>query len=155
MTRLETDPEAAAASDPTAASAQGYADDPRNSDVLVHVNGAYLPRAQAMVSVFDAGFGFGDGVWEGLRLHRGRILEFDAHLDRLERGARALAIALPMGRAGLRAAVEETLARNGMEHGAHIRLMVTRGVKSTPNQDPRFIVSGPTLVIVAEYKTPR
>lgn len=144
-----------AARDATAGSAQGYLPDPRNEGVLIHVNGAYLPRAEAVVSVFDAGFGFGDGVWEGLRLHRGRILEFDAHLDRLERGARALAIPLPMGRAGLRQAVEETLARNGMTHGAHIRLMVTRGTKSTPNQDPRFMLSGPTVVVVAEYKTPR
>lgn len=141
--------------DPTAASAQGYLPDPRNAGVLVHVNGAYVPRAEASVSVFDAGFSLGDGVWEGLRLHRGRILELDAHLDRLCEGARALAIPLPMGREGLRAAVLETLARNGMTDGAHLRLMVTRGVKSTPNQDPRFTLTGPTVVIVAEYKTPR
>ncbi|MEZ5752057.1 MAG: aminotransferase class IV [Paracoccaceae bacterium] len=139
----------------TTTAAQGYLPDPRNDTVLVWVNGALVPRQQAMVSVFDAGFGFGDGVWEGLRLVRGTILQFDAHLDRLFEGARSIAIDIPQGREGLRMAVEAVLRANGMEDGAHIRLMVTRGVKSTPNQDPRFIVQGPTVVIVAEFKTPR
>lgn len=138
----------------TAGSAQSYAPDPRNDRVLVHVDGAYVPRDRAVVSVFDSGFVLGDGVWEGLRLVRGRILQFDAHLDRICDGARALAIPLPMGRAGLRDAVLDTLARNGMEDGVHIRLMVTRGRRSTPNQDPRFVVGGPTVVVVAEWKGP-
>jgi len=135
--------------------AQGYNPDPRNDNVLVSVNGALVPRNQAMVSIFDAGFGFGDGVWEGLRLVRGRILHLDAHLDRLFEGAGSIALEIPQGRDGINAALEAVLAANGMEDGAHIRLMVTRGLKSTPNQDPRFIVSGPTVVIVAEFKTPR
>jgi len=138
----------------TASSAQSYAPDPRNDRVLIHVNGDYVPRDRAAVSVFDSGFVLGDGVWEGLRLVRGRILQFEAHLDRIADGARALAIALPMGREGLRAAVEETLKRNGMEDGVHIRLMVTRGLRSTPNQDPRFVTGGPTVVVVAEWKAP-
>lgn len=136
-------------------SAQGYLPDPRNETVRVWVNGQLVPRNEAVVSVFDAGFGFGDGVWEGLRLVRGKILQLDAHLDRLFDGANAIAIDLPMGRAGIKAALAETLAANQMEDGAHIRLMVTRGTKTTPNQDPRFMASGPTVVIVAEFKTPR
>lgn len=139
----------------TQTAAQGYLPDPRNDSVLVSVNGDLVPRQQAMVSVFDAGFGFGDGVWEGLRLVRGRILQFEAHLDRLFEGAGSIALQIPQGREGIRAAVQAVLDANGMQDGAHIRLMVTRGVKSTPNQDPRFIVSGPTVVIVAEFKTPR
>jgi len=138
----------------TARSAQSYAPDPRNERVLVHVDGALVPRDRAQVSVFDSGFVLGDGVWEGLRLVRGRLLQFDAHLDRLEHGARALAIPLPMGREGLRAVVLDTLAANAMHDGAHVRLMVTRGRRSTPNQDPRFVVGGPTVVVVAEYKAP-
>lgn len=140
--------------DPTARSAQSYAHDPRNDAVLVRVNGDYLPRARAVVSIFDSGFSLGDGIWEGLRLVRGRIVQFEAHLDRLVAGAGALAIALPMGREGLRAAVLETLAKNRMEDGVHLRLMVTRGLRSTPNQDPRFVIGGPTVVVVAEWKAP-
>lgn len=139
----------------TTTAAQGYVPDPRNEHVLVWVNGELVPRNQAMVSVFDAGFGFGDGVWEGLRLVRGQILQFDAHLDRLFEGARSIALDIPQGRQGIRDAVQGVLAANAMHDGAHIRLMVTRGVKSTPNQDPRFILQGPTVVIVAEFKTPR
>jgi branched-chain amino acid aminotransferase len=108
-----------------------------------------------MVSVFDAGFGFGDGVWEGLRLVRGGVLQREAHLDRLFEGARAIALEIPQGRDGINAAIDGVIAANGMEDGAHLRLMVTRGIKATANQDPRFILSGPTVVITAEYKTPR
>jgi branched-chain amino acid aminotransferase len=140
--------------DLTASSAQSFAADPRNASVLIHINGTFFPRDQAVISVFDSGFSLGDGVWEGLRMVRGRILEFDAHLDRLIQGATALAIALPMGREGLRTAVEETFSRNGMTDGAHARLMVTRGLRSTPNQDPKFVTGGPTVVVVAEWKAP-
>ena len=139
----------------TTTAAQGYMPDPRNDAVLVWVNGDLVPKAQAVVSVFDAGFGFGDGVWEGLRLVRGRILQRDAHLDRLFEGARAIALEIPQGRDGINAAIDGVLAANGMTDGAHLRLMVTRGIKATANQDPRFILSGPTVVITAEYKTPR
>lgn len=139
----------------TQTAAQGYLPDPRNDSVLVSVNGELVPRHQAMVSVFDAGFGFGDGVWEGLRQVRGTILQLDAHLDRLFEGAGSIALEIPQGRDGIKAALAAVLAANGMVDGAHIRLMVTRGIKSTPNQDPRFILSGPTVVIVAEFKTPR
>lgn len=139
----------------TATAAQGYVPDPRNENVLVWVNGDLVPKDKAMVSVFDAGFGFGDGVWEGLRLVRGRILQREAHLDRLFEGARSIALEIPQGRAGIDAAIDGVLAANGMEDGAHLRLMVTRGVKATANQDPRFIFTGPTVVITAEYKTPR
>lgn len=139
----------------TNTAAQGYVPDSRNDDVLVWVNGALMPKKEAVVSVFDAGFGFGDGVWEGLRLVRGVILQREAHLDRLFEGANAIALEIPQGRAGINAAIDGVLAANGMTDGAHLRLMVTRGVKSTANQDPRFILSGPTVVITAEYKTPR
>lgn len=134
-------------------SAQSYAPDPRNDRVLVHVNGDLVPRDEARVSVFDAGFGLGDGVWEGLRLVRGRILSLEAHLDRLYEGANSIRLEL-MPRADLVAAIDALLAANGMEDGVHIRLMVTRGVKTTINQDPRFVRGGPTVVILAEWKQP-
>jgi branched-chain amino acid aminotransferase len=136
-------------------SAQGYVADPRNENVLVFVNGAFVPRGEARVSVFDSGFVLGDGIWEGLRLVQGRIISLDAHLDRLWEGATSIALDIGMSRAELTQALHETLARNAMTDGAHVRLMVTRGVKRTPNQDPRFIVGTATVVIVAEFKTPK
>ena len=135
-------------------SAQGYVDDPRNTGVLVYVNGAFLPRDQASVSVFDAGFVLGDGVWEGLRLVRGRLISIDDHLDRLYEGAGAIRLDIGLDRAALLDAINATLERNGMTDGAHVRLMVTRGRKTTPNQDPRFAPGPATIVIVAEYKAP-
>jgi branched-chain amino acid aminotransferase len=136
-------------------SAQGYVDDPRNAGVLVYVNGAFVPRDAAVVSVFDSGFVLGDGVWEGLRLVQGRLTSLDAHIDRLYEGARSITLDIGMTRAALIEAIQATLARNGMHDGAHVRLMVTRGKKHTPNQDPRFVVGGATIVIVAEYKAPK
>ena len=136
-------------------SAQGYLADPRNDSVLVYVDGALVPRAEARVSVFDSGFVLGDGIWEGLRLVRGRIVSLAAHLDRLYEGATSIALDIGLSRAELTQAVIDTLARNAMTDGAHVRLMVTRGVKRTPNQDPRFVIGKATVVIVAEFKTPK
>jgi branched-chain amino acid aminotransferase len=138
-----------------ATSAQGYVDDPRNESVLVYVNGEFVPRSAATVSVFDSGFVLGDGVWEGLRLVQGRLISLEAHLDRLFEGARAIALDIGLTREEVTAAVRATLARNDMHDGAHVRLMVTRGRKTTPNQDPRFVVGPPTIVIVAEFKRPK
>ena len=135
-------------------SAQSYAPDPRNEDVLVYVNGAFVPRHEARVSVFDSGFVLGDGVWEGLRLVKGTLISLDAHMDRLFEGANSIALDIGMTREAVVDAVRQTLHRNGMTDGAHVRLMVTRGVKRTVNQDPRFIIGGATVVIVAEYKAP-
>ncbi len=139
----------------TAASAQGYLPDPRNEQVLIYVDGNFVPRNEARVSVFDSGFVLGDGVWEGLRLKAGRLVQIDSHLDRLFEGARSIALDIGRSREEVAAAIHETLARNNMLDGAHIRLMITRGVKSTPNQDPRFVIGKATMVIVAEYKSPR
>jgi branched-chain amino acid aminotransferase len=136
------------------ASAQAYMADARNDQVLVYVNGSFFPRDKAMVSVFDSGFALGDGVWEGLRLVKGRLISLDAHMDRLFEGARMIDLDIGLDRAGVIKAIQDTLAKNGMTDGAHLRLMVTRGLKTTPNQDPRFVIGKATIVIVAEYKTP-
>jgi len=139
---------------PQGQSAQAYLPDSRNDKVLVYVNGEFVPRDEARVSVFDSGFVLGDGVWEGLRLATGRLISLEAHLDRLFEGARAIDLDIGLTREGVIAAIRATLERNGMTDGAHIRLMVTRGPKRTPNQDPRFAIGKATVVIVAEYKTP-
>jgi branched-chain amino acid aminotransferase len=130
------------------------AGDPRNASILISVNGELKPRPEAMVSVFDSGFMLGDGVWEGLRVHKGRIAFLEGHLDRLFEGAKAIAMDIGLGREELTQRLYETLDANRMEDGAHIRLMVTRGVRSTPYQDPRVVVTPATVVIIAEYKEP-
>jgi branched-chain amino acid aminotransferase len=136
------------------AGSQDYQADPRNETVLVYLNGALTPRGQAMVSIFDAGFSMGDGVWEGLRLHKGTLLFLDAHLDRLFEGAKAVALDIGLDRAGLKDALRRTLEANGMTEGVHVRLMVTRGLKATVSQDPRNALGRSTIAIVAEYKIP-
>jgi len=133
---------------------QHSADDPRNADILISVNGVLKHRDQAMVSVFDSGFVLGDGVWEGFRVAGGQPLFLDAHLDRLYEGAKALLLDIGLDRAQLTRAILETLDANGMHgDGVHVRLMVTRGVKRTPYQDPRVTVGPATIVIIPEYKT--
>ncbi|WP_128892623.1 aminotransferase class IV [Erythrobacter sp. HKB08] len=129
--------------------------DPRNETILINVNGDLVPRAEAMVSVFDSGFMLGDGVWEGLRLHLGRLAFLDEHLDRLYEGAKAIAMDIGLTREELTTRLEETIDANGMrdQEGVHIRLMVTRGIRSTPYQDPRVVISPATIVIIPEYKS--
>ncbi|MCP4805769.1 MAG: aminotransferase class IV [Proteobacteria bacterium] len=128
--------------------------DDRNEHVLVYVNGELKPRGQAMVSVFDSGFLMGDGVWEGLRVHGGKVPFLDAHLDRLFEGARALDLDVGRTRQELVDALYETIRANDMVDGVHVRLMVTRGLKRTPFQGPSVNVGQSTLVIAAEWKEP-
>jgi branched-chain amino acid aminotransferase len=133
-------------------SSQSYLPDDRNERVLVYVNGEFVPRAEARISVFDAGYVCGDGVWEGVRLVRGNVVSFDAHVERLLEGARTIQMDIGLSREQIKAVITSTFEKNGMTDGAHARLMVTRGVKKTPNQDPRFVIGGPTIVCVAEHK---
>jgi branched-chain amino acid aminotransferase len=128
--------------------------DPRNASILVSVNGELKPRAEAVVSVFDSGFMLGDGVWEGLRVHKGKLAFLGRHLDRLFEGARAIAMDVGLSREGLIGRLYATLDANRMNEGVHVRLMVTRGVRATPYQDPRVVVGGATIVIIPEYKEP-
>src|SRR3954454_20937660 len=135
--------------------AHDYPDDPRNLDILINVNGRLLPRSQAVVSVFDAGFVLGDGVWEGIRVSAGHPAFLEQHLDRLWEGAAAIALDIGRSREQMTAELYRTLEANGMDgDGVHIRLMVTRGPKSTPYQDPRMSAGPATVVIIAEYKVP-
>jgi branched-chain amino acid aminotransferase len=128
--------------------------DERNEDILVYINGEFYRRDEARISVFDSGFLVGDGVWEGLRLHEGEFAFLNLHLDRLFEGAKAIHLEIGMTRGEITEALRETVQRNGMEgsSGVHVRLMVTRGDKKTPSQDPRLAVGGPNVVIIAEHK---
>ena len=116
--------------------------DPRNADILVHVNGRLVPRADARVSVFDSAVQGGDAVWEGLRVYNGRIAALGDHLQRLQDSARALAFAAVPTSESIRAALFETLKANGMQDETHIRLTLTRGEKTTSGMNPRLNQSG-------------
>src|SRR6204780_4681412 len=134
---------------------QDYVGDVRNDAVLISVDGVLTPRDEAKVSVFDSGFVLGDGVWEGLRLYDGRIAFLDKHFDRLWNGAKMLRIDIGLTRAELQKRVFDVIDANGMTDGVHLRLMVTRGVKRSPYQDPRLTIGAATIVIIPEWKVPR
>ncbi|MDE2383730.1 MAG: aminotransferase class IV [Alphaproteobacteria bacterium] len=138
-----------------AANIHDIAQDPRNASILISVNGQLYPREKAVVSVFDSGFILGDGVWEGLRLVNGGVPFLRAHLERLYEGAKAIFMDVGISPQELVQRLFDCIAANKMEDGVHIRLMVTRGVKSTPYQDPRVTVGKATIVIIPEYKTPK
>ena len=103
-----------------------YVDDPRNAEIFININGEFFPRSEAKISVFDSGFILGDGVWEGIRLHHGRLAFIDKHIKRLFDGAKALDLDIGLSKASLVARIEETCAVNNMQDGVHIRLMVTQ-----------------------------
>ena len=126
--------------------------DVRNKDVLIYVNGELLQREEAKISVFDSGYLVGDGVWEAMRLYEGKLAFVDLHLDRLWNGAKAVGMELGFEREWLVEQIEKVLEANHMKTGVHLRVMVTRGIKKTPSQDPRLTLSGPNLVIIAEHK---
>lgn len=136
--------------------AHSYEDDPRNAAIRIWINGEFQPRDKASVSVFDSGFILGDGVWEGLRVHEGHIAFLDQHLDRLFEGAKTLDFDIGLSRSELTDTLYATLSENAMTsgEGVHIRLMVTRGIKATPYQDPRVTISPASIVIIPEWKNP-
>jgi branched-chain amino acid aminotransferase len=127
---------------------------PKNRDLMVNVNSQLVHRDKAGISPFDSAVQGGDAVWEGLRLYNGRIFKLHEHLDRLERSARALSFAEIPAREKIIEQIKRTLAANKMRDGVHIRLTVTRGVKTTSGMDPRLNQNGATLVILAEHKAP-
>ncbi len=126
--------------------------DERNKDVLVYINGEFFHRDEAKISVFDSGYLVGDGIWEGIRLHEGKFAFLDLHLDRLFQAAKTVDLNLGKSREELTNALYQTVQRNDMHTNVHVRLMVTRGNKKTPAQDPRLTISGPNIVIIAEHK---
>lgn len=126
--------------------------DPRNEEILVHVDGELKPRHEAKVSVFDSSVQGGDAVWEGLRVYKGQVADLERHLDRLFASAHAMAFAGVPSRDEVRRALFETLRANGMTDGAHVRLTLTRGVKVTSGMSPHWNQAGCTLIVLAEWK---
>lgn len=131
-----------------------YQADPRNADILASVNGEMKHRDEATVSVFDSGYILGDGVWEGLRVKSGGIAFLPEHMKRLYAGAKTIDMDIGLTKEEMAKRLFDCLKANEMTDGVHIRLMVTRGIKKTPYQGPRFTITKPTVVIIPEYKSP-
>lgn len=131
-----------------------YVYDDRNADILVSINGELKHRDAATVSVFESGYLLGDGVWEGMRVHNGGVAFLEEHLKRLYAGAKTIDMDIGLSPAQLTQQLFDCLKAQEMHEGVHIRLMVTRGVKKTPYQGPRFTITPPTIVIIPEYKSP-
>jgi len=133
-------------------STHDYAPDPRNDSALISVDGDLVPRAEAKVSVFDSGFMLGDGIWESLRVHQGVPLFFEQHVARLFEGARAIDLEVGLSAVELYERITGCVEANGWRDHVHVRLMITRGIRATPYQSPRVVVSPPTIVIIPEIK---
>ena len=129
-----------------------YIQDPRNDTILIYINGDIISRSDAKVSVFDSGFLLGDGVWEGIRLHNGQLVFLTEHMERLYAGANAIGMDIGVSSEELTNKIMETIEANQMYSDVHLRLIVSRGLKSTPYQHPRVNIGGPTIVIIPEYK---
>ena len=127
--------------------------DSRNDSILIFINDELFPRADAKISVFDSGYLVGDGIWEAVRLYDGVLVFLDQHLNRLWSAAASVGLDLKMTKADLKSKIQYTLDTNQMTDKVHVRIMITRGFKKTPSQDPRLTISGPNIVIIAEHKT--
>ena len=134
------------------ASTHDYKIDSRNKDIQIYLNGDFFHRSEAKVSVMDSGYLLGDGVWEGIRLHKQHLVHLDKHLERLYDGAKAIEMEIGISKDEMKTAIKQTLEKNKMESDVHIRLIVSRGIKATPYQHPKVTIGEPTIVIIPEYK---
>ena len=136
------------------ASTHDYEIDSRNNNIQIYIDGEFFYRAEAKVSVMDSGYLLGDGVWEGIRLYNSHLIHLEKHLERLYEGAETIEMNIGISKSEMRSALEQTLQRNEMISDVHIRLIVSRGIKSTPYQHPKVTIGNPTIVIIPEYKKP-
>ena len=134
------------------ASTHDYDNDSRNHNIQIYISGQFYSRSEAKISVMDSGYLLGDGVWEGIRFHNGNLVHLDRHLDRLYEGANAIEMNIGISKDEMITALKKTLEKNRMTSDVHIRLIVSRGIKSTPYQHPKVTVGKPTIVIIPEYK---
>ena len=133
-------------------STHDFIKDPRNNNIKIYVNGEFFTRDKASISVFDSGFLLGDGVWSGIRFHKKKLLFIKEHLDRLFIDAKQIGMKIHFSKKKIQTEILKTLKINKMSTDVHIRLVISRGIKSTPYQDPAFTISKPTIVIIPEYK---
>ena len=135
-------------------SSHDFKKDKRNNLIKIYINGKFYKRKDAKISVFDSGFLLGDGIWTSLRLHNNKFLFLEDHILRLYQDAKAISLKIPCSKKFLKEAIIKTASINKMKKDVHIRIIISRGIKSTPYQDPSFTISNPTLVIIPEYKIP-
>lgn len=126
--------------------------DDRNKEIQIYINGEFFRREDAKISVFDSGYLVGDGIWEALRLHQGVLVFLEDHLNRLWASAASVGMEFPFTKDELTQTIWNVLNRNNMLDHVHVRIMITRGIKKTPSQDPRLTISGPNVVIIPEFK---
>ena len=136
------------------ASTHDYEIDSRNDNIQIYINGQFFLRTDAKVSVMDSGYLLGDGVWEGIRLYNNHLIHLEKHLERLYKGAEAIQMDIGISKSEMKSALEKTLKKNEMTSDVHIRLIVSRGIKSTPYQHPKVTIGHPTIVIIPEHKIP-
>ena len=136
------------------ASTHDYEIDSRNDNIQIYIDGQFFPRTDAKVSVMDSGYLLGDGVWEGIRLYNNHLIHLEKHLERLYDGAETIQMDIGISKSEIKLALEKTLKKNEMISDVHIRLIVSRGIKSTPYQHPKVTIGHPTIVIIPEYKKP-
>jgi len=134
------------------ASTHDYEIDSRNENIEIYIDGQFFPRADAKVSVMDSGYLLGDGVWEGIRLYNNHLIHLEKHLERLYKGAETIQMDIGVSKSEMKSALKKTLKKNKMISDVHIRLIVSRGIKSTPYQHPKVTIGHPTIVIIPEYK---
>ena len=136
------------------ASTHDHEIDSRNDNIQIYIDGQFFPRTDAKVSVMDSGYLLGDGVWEGIRLYNNHLIHLEKHLERLYEGAETIQMDIGISKSEMKSALEKTLKKNEMISDVHIRLIVSRGIKSTPYQHPKVTIGHPTIVIIPEYKKP-
>tara|TARA_B100000212_G_scaffold264948_1_gene204508 strand:- start:9141 stop:10064 length:924 start_codon:yes stop_codon:yes gene_type:complete len=133
-------------------SSHSYIKNSKNEDIFINIDGKLFPRNEAKVSVFDSGFLLGDGVWEGIRLHKNRLIFINEHLDRLFSSAKGISLNIPFSKNEIIREISKVLEKNNMKEDVHIRLIISRGEKITPYQNPNANIGPVTLVIIPEFK---
>ena len=135
-------------------SSHDFIDDERNKNIKIYINGKFYKREDAKISVFDSSTLLGDGIWDSLRYHNNNFIFLKEHLDRLYKDAKLIDLKIHLTRKKLSEALTKTIKINKMKTDVHLRIIVSRGIKSTPYQSPKVTISKPTIIIIPEYKKP-
>ena len=133
-------------------SSHSYISNKKNKDIFININGELFHRNEAKISVFDSGFLLGDGIWEGIRLHHSKLIFIDEHLERLFNSAKGISLEITLSKKEIIMEIEKVLSKNNMTDDVHIRLIISRGDKITPYQNPNANVGPINFVIIPEYK---
>jgi len=133
-------------------SSHSYISNIKNENIFININGELFHRNEAKISVFDSGFLLGDGVWEGIRLHKSKLVFIEDHLDRLYASAKGISLNIGYTKKEIFNEIQKVLDKNNMDDDVHIRLIISRGDKITPYQNPNANVGPINLVVIPEYK---